>query len=326
MLLSWSILTASHDNSDWHQGYLLDEFKQYDVRVLFWKGFGSKIERVVMGAISQDGMELTKERMKDGIRRKAEKGLVTAKRPAYGYKIVDSTGQYTANARKDTHYEVEEDEARWVQYIYEQLAFHGSNLHRLADELNERGVPRRSSAIWDHGYLSKLVRNPVYKGDFTFGQTSDIKIKGQSNPGFLGATKQKKMRIYHPEENWVVVPVPPIVSPELWEAAVRACAKNKNYSERNGDGKFLLTGLVKCATCGSSFHGASSHNLKKDAYSSQYRCSSRVQPLLKRMQLNCKQGTISKNLLEGLVWDLTRDALLHPEPSLCLRCSCFVRG
>ncbi len=173
-------------NSDWHQGYLLDEFKQFDVRVLFWKGFGSKIERVVMGAISQDGMELTKERMKDGIRRKAEKGLVTAKRPAYGYMIVDSTGQYTANARKDTHYEIEEDEARWVQYIYEQLAFHGQTFIELADELNERGVPRRSSAIWDHGYLSKLVRNPVYKGDFTFGQTSDIKIKGQSNARLPG--------------------------------------------------------------------------------------------------------------------------------------------
>ena len=44
-------------NADWHQGFLLDEMKQFGIRTVFWKVYSSRIERAVMGAISQDGME-----------------------------------------------------------------------------------------------------------------------------------------------------------------------------------------------------------------------------------------------------------------------------
>ena len=83
-------------NAQWHQGFILEEMKQFGVTPLFWKAFTSRIEQAVMGAISEEGMQITKERMKNGIRMKAMKGLVPAKRPAFGYMLVDSRGIFTA--------------------------------------------------------------------------------------------------------------------------------------------------------------------------------------------------------------------------------------
>lgn len=302
-------------NAQWHQGFLLEEMKQFGITPLFWKAFTSRIEQAVMGAISEEGMQITKERMKNGIRMKAMKGLVPAKRPAFGYMLVDSKGDPHGNIRKDTHYAIYEPQAEVVRYIFEQVAYQGKSLNKLADELNEMGVERRDrSSIWDHGYLSKMIRNTVYKGELVFGKTSDLDIPPSMTDGFLGGSKKKKkLRVYHPEENWVVVPVPAIVSPAVWEAANRATSKNKTYASRNGGGKFILTGMVKCADCGSTFYGAPVQNAKKQCTMYQYRCSSRNQPKAKQAELNCQQGTISKALLEGMVWNITRDVLLHPE-------------
>ncbi len=66
-------------NADWHQGYLLDEMKEAGVKDLFWKSYSSRIERAVMGAISQEGMEQAKERMAEGNRIKARSGRITAR-------------------------------------------------------------------------------------------------------------------------------------------------------------------------------------------------------------------------------------------------------
>ncbi|HLZ81396.1 MAG TPA: recombinase family protein, partial [Ktedonobacteraceae bacterium] len=79
-------------NADWHQGYLLDELKRFGITALFWKQFSSRIERTVLGAIAQDGMEQSKARMMEGNLRKARSGRVTARVPAYGYKLVDAEG------------------------------------------------------------------------------------------------------------------------------------------------------------------------------------------------------------------------------------------
>jgi hypothetical protein len=53
-------------------------------RSFFWKEFASQIERAVMGAIAQDGMEQAKQRMAEETIPKAKDGRVTAKVSAYG--------------------------------------------------------------------------------------------------------------------------------------------------------------------------------------------------------------------------------------------------
>jgi DNA invertase Pin-like site-specific DNA recombinase len=57
--------------SNWHQGFLLDEMQKHGIQAVFWKSFGSRIERAVMGAVSQDAMEQAKQRMQAGTRRRA---------------------------------------------------------------------------------------------------------------------------------------------------------------------------------------------------------------------------------------------------------------
>ncbi|MBA3875925.1 MAG: hypothetical protein C0498_03150 [Anaerolinea sp.] len=53
----------------------------------------------------------------------------------------------------------------------------------------------------------------------------------------------------HPEE-WIEIEVPPIVSEELFAAAVRRLADNRRFATRNTKAPSLLTGLVSCQRCG----------------------------------------------------------------------------
>ena len=53
-------------------------------------------------------MEQAKERMMEGNLRKAASGRVTARTPAYGYKLVDAQGKEGQTAKKETFYAINE--------------------------------------------------------------------------------------------------------------------------------------------------------------------------------------------------------------------------
>ena len=38
-------------NADWHQGFLLEEMREYGLKVIFWQPFNSRIERAVIEAL-----------------------------------------------------------------------------------------------------------------------------------------------------------------------------------------------------------------------------------------------------------------------------------
>src|SRR5258706_4639646 len=72
-------------NASWHQGFLLEHMQRHEVSAIFWKEFSSLIERSVLGAVAQEGMEQSKRRMMEGNLHKARSGRVTAHTAAYGY-------------------------------------------------------------------------------------------------------------------------------------------------------------------------------------------------------------------------------------------------
>ena len=157
-------------NADWHQGFLLDEMKAHGVTPVFWKEYSSRIERAVMGAVDQEGMEQAIERMAEGTRRKARGGRITAKVAAYGYRLVDENGQEGARARRDTYYAIDPEKAEIIRFIFEEYALHNVTLRVLADTLSRRYPTPMNKANWGNlhdthdpqkpGVQRRILRKP----------------------------------------------------------------------------------------------------------------------------------------------------------------------
>ena len=306
-------------NADWHQGFLLDEMRQYGIQAVFWKEFTSRIERAVMGAIAQDGMEQAKQRMAEGNLHKARSGRVTARTPAYGYKLVDSKGREGETAKKDTHYAIREDQAQVVRKIFHWM-LEGNSLRSIAARLNDNYPPPKRTTYWNGRLVWLMIKNPVYKGEYFANTWKQVKVPVSVNPASLtgGAARTITRRDPRPREEWIKVPVPAIVSAQEWEMANRILEKNAQMSQRNGKDPYLLTGLVKCACCGRVYSGkrrlrsAQSGEILKTTW---YTCSSQSSsyPDEVREQIACTQGNISGRILEEAVWSVVYQVLLHPE-------------
>jgi site-specific DNA recombinase len=310
-------------NADWHQGYLLDEMKQFGLHAVFWKQFTSRIERAVMGAIAQDGMEQAKQRMAEGNIHKAKDGRVTARVPAYGYKLVDSFGREGETAKKDTHYAIREDEAQVVRYIFQKI-IEGYPSRRIAILLEGSFPPPKKFANWESKMVRLIIKNRVYKGEFIAHNIREVKIPVSSNPMSLTETAGMTVvrRVQRPPEEWIIVPVPAIMTIEEWDMANKMLEKNSQMSKRHGKFQYLLTGLVKCATCNYSFIGGhrilkktlKKSNETKEYLSQWYMCTStgRRMPVIKK-KIGCNQSQIASHILENAVWSVVCEVLLHPD-------------
>jgi site-specific DNA recombinase len=305
-------------NADWHQGFLLDEMKQYGVETLFWKKFSSRIERAVMGAIAQDGMEQAKRRMAEGNIHKAKSGRVTARVPAFGYKLVDSKGREGENAKKDSHYAIREDEAQIVRLIYKQ-AIQGHPLRGLARMLQEKYPPPRKATTWEGRAIFNMIKNPAYKGEFAANRRTEVKVPVTVNTGSLTGpvVKMVKKRVARPKEEWIIVPVPAIVSKEEWDLANKLLRTNRKTSKRSGKSPYLLTGLIRCDYCGYNYSGHRRVYKRKDGKEtiiSSYGCnskSSRMPAFKERVQ--CNSSHISMKVLDPAVWEVVHQVLLDPQ-------------
>lgn len=305
-------------NADWHQGFLLEEMKKFGLQVLFWKEFTSRIERAVMGAIAQDGMEDAKKRMYDGMILKAKSGRITAKTPAYGYRFVDAEGKQSSKATKETYYAIDEEKAPFIRQIFHMYA-DGYNLEQLVTWLNEVGAPPPSerSGKWHRGVLHMVLKNPVYKGEYVSGRWK--RVKGPPSRTVSGSAAIKpaavERRIERPEEEWIIVPCPAIVDSTVWDAVQRRFDVNKLAARRNAKRDYLLTGILRCKYCERAYMGFSS-----TAYSSgkkyrryYYRCSSQVHPH-SREKYNCQNGSTRLKVIEDAIWKAVCDAILEPQP------------
>jgi site-specific DNA recombinase len=298
----------------WHQGYLLEEFERdRSVRIHFWKELPSKLERAVYGTISQDRMLTDLARMHEGNIHKAKTGRITARTPAYGYRLVNAEGA-EENAKKDTHYGLYDPEANVMRQIYRWLVEDRATLVWISRELVKEAVkPPKRSRTWETSTLQMLVKNTVYKGEYYAHREMEVK--------HLDAKSGKTVtrRIERPRNEWILVPVPALVSPQVWEEAQRVVHENKTKSLRNSKRQYLLVGLLYCADCrkikltvGGRYHYRNTHEGRKQYESRYYRCGNRtrIKHIAAAMGYNCTMPQITARRLDTLVWDTVVNVLL----------------
>jgi site-specific DNA recombinase len=198
-----------------------------------------------------------------------------------------------------------------IRLIYHGLAYAGDTLLGLTNHLNEMNVaPPKKSRFWDYGLMGKLVRNPLYKGEFAAHCWYYKKVWSDRSQRMV------TRKFERPEEEWIVVPVPAIVSEETWSLAQKALEANRSKSSRNTHYDYLLVNMLTCAECGRRFSAntRSHHKGKKTYLSPAYRCTSKHnRPEAVKNEIGCTQSQISAKILDPLVWEAIMDMLTQPD-------------
>ncbi|HEX9272031.1 MAG TPA: recombinase family protein [Candidatus Binatia bacterium] len=155
-----------------YQELVLDELRELGIETLFVTmppvlNDEDRLMFGVRGVFAQYERVKIAERFRIGKVRKAKDGNVVASEAPYGYTLMTRKGRRGDPEFCDTHYVINEAEARVVRMIFEWVGNEGLTLRKVVKRLHEMGVePRKSKkGVWNTSTLSTLVRNRTYIGE-----------------------------------------------------------------------------------------------------------------------------------------------------------------
>lgn len=186
-----------------------------------------------LSTMAQEESRKTSERVKWGLRRQMENGVVLG-RDMLGYDV--RNGKLIVN----------EEGARTVRLIYHKFLDEGKGTHRIAKELREEGIKTSSRMKdWSYTVILRILRNEKYCGDLVQQKTY--------TPDYL--THQKKRN--HGEVETVTIRDhhEPIISRKRFEAVQRELERRKPSQSTVGTfaNRYALSGKIVCAECGARF-------------------------------------------------------------------------
>lgn len=220
------------------------------------------------------------------LRQNARRGYLN-QRPKYGFTAQEVHDERGNRKSKPA---VNDAEAVVVRRAF-SLAARGLGAAQVASTLTSEGYTQRSGKHWSKQAVLNLLGDPAYKGEYTVNRI-DI--------------RSKRLR---PETEWIVIPVPAVVEPKLWER-VNDLVESRapavvNPSVAGSDR--LLTGLLKCGKCGASMTIETGRGRGRRYY--YYNCSRR----LREGKQSCPgQRARADHIEDDILWHLAYE-LFSPE-------------
>jgi site-specific DNA recombinase len=303
-----------------YQVLLLEEFTSQNVSVVFLTNPPAESAEGALlvqmqGMIAEYERARIIERCRRGKLHQARRGSTNPLSGApYGYLYVRKTE--TEPAR----YEVLLHEAKIVRRIFEGLVHDQQSLGEIVRRLNADKIPtRRGAPRWDRSTVWAILRNPAYAGEAAYGKTEAAErrtllrpIKGRSNI----PRRRKSTFRDRPAEQWIHIPVPALVSREIFDAVAEQLARNRHRTQTSKRGeRYLLQGLVVCTKCGYAFYGKpvsrSAAKGKKRNYV-YYRCVGTDAYRFAGGRV-CRNAQVRSDQLDDYVWSSVREVLQNPE-------------
>jgi site-specific DNA recombinase len=175
----------------------------------------------------------------------------------------------------------------------------GDTLKAIVSDLNHRGVPspganwkQRASprGKWLVSALFAILRNERYVGRLVWNRSQWVKDPDTG----------KRTRHERPESEWIIQRCEPLVDEVTW---ARVQARCRTHEQKGGVRRYLLSGLLECAACGSKMivMGGSQHRYVCGAYhqGGEHACSNTV--------------TVPRLLAEQAILEPVMDDMLSPE-------------
>jgi site-specific DNA recombinase len=256
-------------------GFLLKQiFIEYDIKLFNVDGFEINLrdenEDLMMGIkFLLSSFELKKLRVR--IKRSLERNVKDGKVMGGPFK------PFGYQKGPENKLMIFEEESEVVKKIF-QLCIEGLSTRKIADRLNEEGVPTKRSKsekgyltyngekhtqfFWRDAVIHSMLKNPLYKGE-----------------------RRYKGNIY---------PSPVIIDEERFELVQRTLSQRKNFKDTTNKHFYLLKGLIVCPVCGMRFYGRK----RVDLSDNQYICCSQ------RLKNFCGNRGINIDKMNKIIWDL----------------------
>ena len=297
-----------------YQVLLTEEFSRHGVETVFVKAPQSatpedQLLLQFQGMIAEYERAQILERSRRGKRHRAKAGEVAVLSCApYGYRYLKKTDDAPAR------FEVIAAEAAVVRMIFERYTVAGLSIGAIARLLNEQSVPtRRQAPRWERSTVWGMLRNPAYKGTACFGKTQTaprqrvtrpLRLTGRSRRGQTTGSER-------PREEWIEIPIPPLVSEDTFTLAAEKLADNKRFAPRRTIEPSLVQGLVSCKKCGYALSRTSTRSSARNIH--YYRCIG--SDAWRRLGGPvCDNRPIRQDLLDRVVW--TEVVRLLEDPAL----------
>ena len=233
----------------------------------------------MLASFAEYDRESIRERTQAGLHRAFRGGTHVGRIP-YGYR-----------GTKSGQLEIVEEEAAVVREIISNIA-DGSTLYGEAKRLNDLGIPapgwrygtgeRKPGRAWCDTTISNIVRQRAYSG------THEVRVNG-------GVDRIER-------------PVFAVVDAALQQRAWATLAEHKRHPDREGDRKYLLSGLVRCEVCGSACTGHPVVKRKKKYH--YYACRAARKSFSKVAPH--RPPYVNAEWLEALVWEDVRRFIENP--------------
>jgi site-specific DNA recombinase len=283
-----------------HLGIIKRDLEQSGVRVIFRKipSENSPTHNLlvnILGSFAEFEREMIMDRTRRGRRHKVEtrQQFIGALAP-YGYRYIpatpnESTGELLINP----------EEALIVRRMFDWVATEGLSASEVTLRLTREGTrPRKGGKTWQKSSVLRILHGTIYTGTWYYNK-HQLSFRRMVVPGVEPTGKKTSLRVRSRDE-WIPVKLPDalkIISDEQWRRVQEQLNRNRSFSRRNSKHEYLLSGLVRCGGCQSSYCGNPSHGRFH------YRCLRRCKRL----------PQISESTLDNSVWSAVENALNNPE-------------
>ena len=183
--------------------------------------------------MAQEESRKTSERVKWGLRRQMEKGVVLG-RDMLGYDV--RNGQLIIN----------EEGAETVRLIYHKFLDEGKGALRIARELREEGVKTSTRMKdWSYTVILRILRNEKYCGDLIQQKTYTPDYLSHKKKRNYGEIETVEIHNHHE----------PIISRERFEAVQRELERRRpsESTVKAFANRYALSGKIVCGECGAGF-------------------------------------------------------------------------
>lgn len=184
--------------------------------------------------------KLIASRMSSGRLRGAQEGKWMTGVPPYGYRVDKTTKKLV----------IVPEEAEVVRKFYDWLVYEKCSLTEICKRANELGLSapkhkltkkRKTLNFWWKRTINRVLVNEIYTGDFYYR-------KYKRPFKYLDAVLDKENQ--RPEEDQIALTVPPIISKELFQSAIKQLTKNRSDSARNTKRPYMFGKLLYCGYTG----------------------------------------------------------------------------